>query len=611
MNFFSEYNKLMCLMTKFKRYSFFCALAVLLSYAKAFSQYQLQVIPVDKDSNYFVKTFPLQNSFKSKSLCLQYVYDLPGLLKTKGFINASLDSVVVDSAKTTVQLYTGSTFKWAYINTKHVEKTILESVAWNEKNFAGKPMNFEQLQNVEQRILDYMENNGYPFSKVELDSLELNNDELKASLKVDKGPLYKIDSIRVYGNAKISAEFLQHYLNISPGSIYKKEKLLLVSKKLLELPYVQEQQPWNLTLLGTGCVLNVYLKTKKSSQIDALVGFAPSNNALTATKLLITGQATISLQNALGNGESMGLNWEQIQQGSPRLNLSFKQPYIFNSSFGVNTSFDLFKKDSSYININLIAGIQYAASSTQVSSVFIQSSISNLLTVDTPQIIATRQLPNQADVSAISLGLNYEFNNTNYRFNPQRGNELSFTGSAGIKKIKKNPTISKLIDPSDSSFSFASLYDTIKLNSYQFRVNVSGAHYFPLGHATTLKLGFNGGIFQSPNNFLNELFQIGGYKLLRGFDEQSIFASKYAVGTIEYRYLIGQNSFLFSFVDYGWAGNNVPGNALSSTYLGIGLGLAFETKAGIFNVSYAIGKQGNNNLNFRDAKIHLGYVNFF
>lgn len=601
----------MCLMTKLKLYSCLCVLIILTTCTKVFSQYQLQVMAVDKDSSFFSKNLPLQNSFKSKSFCLQYVYELPTLLKAKGFINASVDSMKVDSSKTNVQLYVGNTFKWAYINTKRIDKAILESVAWNEKNFAGKPINFEQLQHVEQNMLNFMENNGYPFAKIELDSVALNDDELKGDLKIDKGPLYKIDSIRVYGNAKISAEFLEHYLNVPAGSIYKKEKLLQISKKLLELPYVQEQQPWNLTLLGTGCVLNVYLKPKKSSQIDALVGFSPSNNALTASKVLVTGQATINLQNALGNGESIGLNWEQVQQSSPRLNLSFKQPYLFNSPFGVNTTFDLFKKDSSYININLIAGIQYSASLTQTSSVFIQSSISNLLTVDTLTIIATHQLPTQADVSSISIGLTYDFNNTNYRFNPVRGNEFTFTGSTGIKNIKKNATISKLIDPSDSSFSFSSLYDTVKLKSYQFKINVAGAHYFPLSRATTLKLGFNGGVFQSANNFLNELFQIGGYKLLRGFDEQSIYASKYAVGTVEYRYLIGQNSFLFSFVDYGWANNNVPAYNLNSTYLGIGLGLAFETKAGIFNISYAIGKQDNNSLNFRQAKIHLGYVNFF
>jgi hypothetical protein len=39
--------------------------------------------------------------------------------------------------------------------------------------------------------------------------------------------------------------------------------------------------------------------------------------------------------------------------------------------------------------------------------------------------------------------------------------------------------------------------------------------------------------------------------------------------------------------------------------------MAFETKAGIFNISYAIGKRNDVNLNLRQAKIHIGYVNFF
>jgi outer membrane protein assembly factor BamA len=244
--------------------------------------------------------------------------------------------------------------------------------------------------------------------------------------------------------------------------------------------------------------------------------------------------------------------------------------------------------------------------------VFIQTTSSSLLNIDTLQVIAQHKLPDSiSDVSSVSIGLNYEFNNTNYRFNPRRGNEFQFIGSIGTKKIKKNNVITKLVDPTDSSFSFGSLYDSIKLNSYEFRVKIIAAHYFQLGRASTLKVGFNGGLYQSPNSYLNELFLIGGYRLLRGFDEESIYASQYAVGTLEYRYLIGMNSFLFSFLDAGWAKNSMPSFYSSSSYMGIGLGMAFETKAGIFNISYAIGKQGSNSFEFRAAKIHLGYVNFF
>ncbi|WP_315820083.1 hypothetical protein [Paraflavitalea speifideaquila] len=45
--------------------------------------------------------------------------------------------------------------------------------------------------------------------------------------------------------------------------------------------------------------------------------------------------------------------------------------------------------------------------------------------------------------------------------------------------------------------------------------------------------------------------------------------------------------------------------------MGLGLGMAFETKAGIFNISYAAGKRDDAKFNLRQAKIHFGYVNYF
>jgi len=599
-------------MAKLRRYGRTLLMLLLLGNSRGFAQYRLHISYVDKDSLSIQKKLGLETAFRSRETCTEYIYNMPALLQAKGYMTVSVDSVHYDSADAAVRLYVGNAYRWAFINTRKIEPALLSAVSWNERNFSHRPLDFRQFQARQQMLLDYLENNGYPFAKVSLDSIVLKDDgELSATLNIEKGPLYRIDSIRIYGTAKISNDFLQHYLNIPNGSIYRKEKLESISKKILELPYVQEQQSWTLTMLGTGSVINLYLKPKRSSQINALIGFLPSSDPALGNKILVTGEATINLKNTLGSGESIGLNWQQLQPQSPRLSLSFQQPYLLNSPFGLNTSFDLYKQDSSYLNINLMLGVQYALSAHQTGTVFIKDMISNLLTVDTLQVIAAHALPTEADISSVSLGMTYEFNNTNYRFNPRRGNELQFLGSAGTKKVKQNPQILKLKDPNDTSFSFGSLYDTVKQHSYQFLMKLSAAHYFPISRASTLKLGFNGGVYNSPTSYRNELFLIGGYKLLRGFDEESILASQYAVGTVEYRYLIGLNSFLFTFLDAGWAKNNVPGYNLDNTFLGLGLGMAFETKAGIFNISYALGKRNDTNLNFHDSKIHLGYVSFF
>lgn len=573
----------------------------------AWSQYKLVIIPVDKDSIFLSKT-GLQTSFKSRDACVAYINDLPTTLQSKGYPAASIDSVQLDSAFAIIQLFFGESFKLAYVNTAGIDKKLLEQSGWNERIFRNKPLNIQQLMQFQVKMLDYLENNGYPFARLQFDSLVFDNEKLIGTLKIDKGPLYKIDSIRMYGDARISNNFLQRYLEIRNGAIYQKNKLQNISKKLLDLPYIEEKQSWNMTMLGTGSVLNLYLQSKKSSQVNVLVGVLPSNQQTINNKLLVTGEANINLRNAFGNGETLGLNWQQIQIKSPRLNISFQQPFLLGSSFGISTIFDLFKKDSSFLNLNFLLGMQYALSGEQSGTVFIQNSKTNLLSVDTMHIKLVKKLPNEIDISSVNLGVNYEINKTNYRINPKRGSELTIAVSAGTRKIRKNNVITKLYDP---AFSYTSLYDSIKQNGYQFRLKLTAAHYFQLGRQATLKTSLSSGWFQSPTIFRNELFQIGGYRLLRGFDEESIFASAYTVGTAEYRYLIGLNSFLFSFIDAGWSANKSNKLYSHNSYIGCGLGMAFETRAGIFNISYAVGKRDDSKFNLRQSKIHIGYINFF
>ena len=581
--------------------------AMLMLSLTASAQYPLRYQPVDRDSLFIADTLKLQTAFQSMQNCMSYVKKLPTLLQKKGYPNASVDSTRYDSTAAVCMLYVGDAAKHSVLNTDSIDQSILSHAGFSKRN----PPDILDLKKVQEKILNHMENTGYPFASVSLDSVQVAADTMYAVLRLDKGPLYKIDSIRNYGNGSISSNFLQQYLGIKNGSIYRKEKMQQISERLRELPYLQEKQAWNLSLLGTGSVLNLYLDTKKSSEVNVLLGLLPANEQLANNKLLVTGEANINLKNSLGGGETIGVNWQQIQVKSPRLNLLFNQPYLFGSPFGMNFSFDLLKKDSSYVNIAILLGAAYAVSSRQTGSVFIQRLTTNLLTVDTFSVKNNRKLPPEADVSSINLGVNYEWLTTDYRFNPRRGNELLITASAGTKNIRKNNVIVKLSDQSDPSFDFNKLYDTFQLKSYQFRLKVKAAHYFAIGKGATFKTAFNGGWFQSPSIFRNELFQIGGYKLLRGFDEESIFSSAYGVGTAEYRYLLGQNSFLAAFVDYGVSTNNAHENKVNNNFLGAGVGMAFETKAGVFNITYAAGKRDDQKFNLRQSKIHLGYVNYF
>lgn len=573
------------------------------------NDYLLHVNFTDKDSSFKPQQLKLQSAFNSETAAMDYVNKLPGLLASKGYPVASVDSSWTDASAIHIMLYLGTRYNLVQLYTANIEKKALDETGFVEKNILNKPININQLQLLQKRLLNYYERSGYPFASVNLDSIQIENDKIIAVLKAEKSVLYHVDSIRVYGKVNINKKFLQRYLNISNGSVYNKDKLSQVDKRIIELPYFTQVQSSDITMLGSGSVLNLYLQPRRSSQVNFLIGFLPAANK--TGKLQLTGDVNLDLKNLLGGGESILLKWQQLQQKSPRLNLGFTQPYIFNSPFGFDFLFDLFKKDSSYLQINAQVGAQYSLSATQSGKLFMQFQSTSLLSggIDTNMIKTEKKLPVNIDVSSVNVGLQYDWVNTNYKYNPRSGNELSATTSIGIKKVKQNNEITGIKDP---AFNYASLYDSIKPKSYQLRFRFSGAHYFPVGKFSTIKTSLTSGVFLSPGIFRNELFQIGGYKLLRGFDEESIYASRFAVASAEYRVLVSLNSYFFFFADAGIVKNKYQSVNANNNFIGSGLGLLYETKLGLLNISFAIGKRDDVGFNLREsAKLHFGYINYF
>lgn len=569
---------------------------------------RVKIIPVDSANPAF-KDISLYRDFKLADSAFNFVKQLPADLAAKGFISASIDSVGKDSSNNTlVYLFLGKKYKWQHIKLRTNDKPLLEQLGIDSSNFDNQIMMSPPFENTFTAILNYYLNSGYPFVKISLDSVTINNDAASAVLNINKGFLYKMDSIHIVGTARVSEGFLRRYLNIAEGQVYNLHMLQSIDGQLRNLQYVQVMHPSDVKLLNQGAVLNLYINKKPTNEVDAILGFQSSNNNGGGGKLQLTGQVNLALSNAFGGGENIGVNWQQLQPQSPKIDLSFQKPYLFKTPFGVDFSFNLYKQDSSYITVNGNIGATYQLSQNQSGKVFVNFSSSRLLDVDTMQIIAAKQLPPLMDVSSINIGFGYNFNNTDYRYNPRRGNEISVTVLAGTKHIQKNGTITQI---TSDTFNYARLYDTIPLKSYQIKIIAAGAHYFSLGKYSVLKLAANLGLYQSPAIYNNEMFLLGGYQLLRGFNAQSIYANAYAIGTAEYRYLIGQNSNFYVFSDFG--GSQFKNNLThyGDAFLSFGVGMAFETKAGIFNFNVASGKDRINNFGLNNAKVNIGYVALF
>ena len=551
----------------------------------------------------------LKAKFSSLDQANNYINSLTKLFADKGYLVSSVDSVWYLQNNVHIDFYVGKKYNWVQLRTNNIDKSLLSKVGYAAKNFAEKPLNISEVDLLKERLLTYYENEGFPFAAVYLDSIAINDDKISAALMVNQGLVYRIDSISNYGKLKLNTKFLQQYLNIINGSVYKREKLKEVDKRMLELPYAQTEHPSSLNMLGSGSILNLYVNNKKSSEVSAILGFLPDAN--NTGKLQVTGDINLDLKNVFGAGESLLLKYQALQPKSPRLNLGYEKPYFLKSPFGLGFLFELFKKDSSFLQVNAQLGLQLNLTNKQSGKILVQWQTANLLQggIDTNAIKFTKKLPTNIDVKSVNVGVAYEFRNTNYRFNPLTGSDVSITAFSGIKNIQKNNDILAL---KTTGFNYDRLYDSVKLKNYQLRIKITAAHYFKIAKSSTFKTALNTGIYSSPAIFRNEVFQIGGYRLLRGFDEESIYATRYAVFSAEYRSLLSLNSYLFAFVDVGATQAKYQSINTQNFFTGAGLGIVYETKAGLLNLSLALGKRNDVPFNIRQAsKIHFGYVNYF
>ena len=78
-----------------------------------------------------------------------------------------------DSAFARIVLFIGDKYEWAQLDAKQIDPSVLQAIGWREKMFTDKPMDFSQVQQWQEKILNYLENNGHPFAKVYLDSLAI------------------------------------------------------------------------------------------------------------------------------------------------------------------------------------------------------------------------------------------------------------------------------------------------------------------------------------------------------------------------------------------------------------------------------------------------------
>jgi hypothetical protein len=383
-----------------------------------------------------------------------------------------------------------------------------------------------------------------------------------------------------------------------------------MSARLRELSFLQEESPWRMAFHISKTKLHLDLKSKNANRADILIGLMPSNDELQG-KFLLTGDIKLAFVNALNRGESLQLNWQNLQYKSPRYDLKLQYPYAFNSNLGLTANFDFYKKDTSFKTVNGEFGLLYQMNARDYLKLYYELASTRLGSVNIQTLKASRSLPSLADVTYKTIGMEWVWQKTDYRLNPRKGFQMNLNAGVSFRKFLRNSTIEETLDPVNNQY-FSYLYDSIEEKTIKYQVKGSFKYYHSFTKRITLAAMYYGAYtFSNQSLFKNELFQIGGYRLLRGFDEGSLFVNSYHVATLEPRFQLSLNSYFFIFSDVARISSLYYKNTLVDYPRSVGAGMAFETKGGIFNMSYAVGSRKDSPFQLRNSKIHFGFVSLF
>lgn len=528
------------------------------------------------------------NKVSGPAEALRWCQDLRIRLIEQGWLEASVDSTWASSDTMICAFHKGPRYVWARLGAGDVPREISSAARFRERFYPERPITPRQMARLYEGLLSECEENGFPFASIGLDSVAQQRDGLSAVLHLDRGPFTRVDSIIIRGTARIGARYLRSHIGIQPGDPYRESLIAGLDKRMRELPFVsQRQTPYVLFTPGMTKVY-LFLDAKRASSFNGILGVQPDP---VSGKVKFTGDLDLRLRNALKRGEAIDLNWRALADQTQDLKLRYNHPFIFNTPFGTDLSLKLFKRDSTFLEVALRGALEYLLGrGDKVTGSITQRSSQRLGRDFTAS-------PGLGDVKITSYGLGVQHERFDYRFNPREG--LSFLMDASVGN--KRSTSATLVEQATSDYTY----------STQYELDGNVVWHVPLGKRATIRFAAQGGTMVNEQLYRNELYRIGGIRTMRGVDEASIYCSSYAIGTVEYRFLFEENSNFLLFFDKGWWEDRTQEVLITDAPIGFGVGTSFETKAGIFSLTYALGRQFNNPVELRGGKLHFGFTSLF
>jgi outer membrane protein insertion porin family len=521
-------------------------------------------------------------------------------LNSEGYFHSTLDRTEFrfssDSQTVSIILYIEEG-KPTYVNNLLLESedtTAVEEYLSSFNYLKGEVFNRYEIETSITNLLNELENKGFPFAAVKIQSVNFYDDSLHTEHNADlhliltKGLKSKIDKIEVAGNTSTKDYVIIRELRIDAGEEYSQERVNNFPKRLNKLRFFEPVQPPQFYVDSEdNGVLLVTVKEKNTNNFDGIVGYVPP--ATDNESGYVTGLVNVTLRNIFGTGRAAAVRWQKLTRESQELELKYLEPWLFGFPFNLNA--DLFQRiqDTTYVQRRIGGALEFLATEDISASAFVL----------TEEVIPTeREIPvfTVYNSSTLTTGLSLKIDLRNDPI-ATTGGFLFETGYSFSRKKINGPT--EYITPG------------LETNPNLQRITAGFSAFYELFFRNIVAISVNGKELSGPFFEQSDLWRFGGTRTVRGYREEQFLASRIAWSNIEYRLMLTPRSYGFLFFDAGYysvEADEDRGVAKNEDVIfGYGIGITVETAIGLFGVSFALADGDS----FSEGKIHFGIINEF
>ena len=436
-------------------------------------------------------------------------------------------------------------------------------------------------------LLTTYEKSGYPFARISLGeiSFEQGTDSLEAHivLVIDEGILARMNHVRVEGNTSTKTSFIVREARIADGEIFRGDQPEKVKQRLQRLQLFSSVALPELYFHDDGSVgLSLKVTEGNPNRFDGVVGYVPASGS---TDGYMTGLVDVQFRNIFGTGRRLAARWFRESQSSQEINLQYREPWVVSLPVNAELGFFQRKQDSTYVR----SAFRFAA------DLMATDQLSLGLVFSSERVTPTEGFGRQmvSEGRTLDIGFVVSYDSRNDPVTPTSGFNYRTEYATGFKEITSSFLQGQNNRNATQRLAFDFEFVASPIAGQVVAVNLSARD------------------FRSNAVEMSDLFRLGGASTLRGYREGQFLGSRIAWTNLEYRFLAGQRSYEFGFVDAGYVLTpDRPEVGLvrqELSRLGYGAGLRVDTPLGLIGVSLAFGKGDT----FGTSKLHVRLANEF